>query len=297
MKITNSLKIGVLSLLLFSYSCDQKAKEKNESETSAIEETEAPETPIEEVVEKEITYNVDQPASIIKAVADASGGWNAVWDLNDVEYTYVYEQADGKKDISKERYIFKGEHSWASYNTHEVNVLPVGNQNIIQNFSAGKATCSMDGKEMSDEKTIGTTAFLRQVNYYWFLMNFKIGDPGTIHKYLGQEEVAGTAYDKVSVAYTAEQTGKEANDAYILYVNPETKLVDQFYFSLPAWGINDTVLLMKVKYSEVDGIQIPAVRYVYIPDDKGQYPETPSITETTSDVKFNNGFKTTDLTI
>ena len=294
MKTTKFLKIGTLGLLLFGYACNQTAKEKVVEETPIIEET----APVEEEKPKEITYDVNQPETIIQAIGEASGGWNTVWDLKDVEYAYNYEYPDGKKDVSLERYIFDGEHSWGKYSLHEINVTPAGKEIIIQKFGDGKTSASIDGKEITDEKALGATTFLREVNYYWFLMNFKIGDPGTIYKYLGQEEVDGKKYDKVSVAYDAEKTGKEANDSYILYVNPETKLVDQFYFSLPAWKINDPVLLMKVEYTEIDGVQVSTTRYAYLPDGKtGEYPETPSITQKTTNVKFNNGFKAEDLKI
>ena len=294
MKTTKSLTIGTLSLLLFSYSCDQKPKEKIVSETPVVEETVVTEE--EKTEEKEITYDVNQPKTIITAVAEASGGWNNVWDLNDIEYDYTYEQG-GKKDISKERYIFKGEHSWGSYTTHEVNVLPPSEKVVIQNFVNGKATASIDGKESTDAKVVGTSAFLRQVNYFWLLMNFKLEDPETIYKYIGQEEVGGVNYEKVSISYNPEKTGKEANDIYIVYVNPTTKLIDQFYFSLPAFGVNDPVILMKVKYTEIDGIQIPTTRHAFMPGKDGKYPETPSIIQLTENVKFNNGFKAEDLKI
>ncbi len=284
MKTSQIIKATMLSLCLVLICCNQKKESDTATETKKTEETIPPK-------EKEITYDVNQPKTIIKAIAQASGGWNTLWNLKDVEYTYTYEQADGKKDVSIERYIFDGEYSWAKYTTHQVNVLPEGDQSIIQNYTKGKASVSMDGKEVADEKMLGTADFLRQVNYYWFMMNFKIGDPGTTYEYLGQETLDGKTYDKVTVTYDPQKTGKEANDAYILYVNPDTKLIDQFYFSLPAWGINETVLLMKVKYTEIDGIQVPTHRYAYIPDDKGQFPEEPSLSEISTDVKFNNGFK------
>ncbi len=292
MKTTQFVKVGILSILFVFFSCNQK-KEKYTSKETASTEVEAK----EEVKKKEMTYDVNKPETIIKAIAEASGGWNTLWNLKDVEYNYTYEQADGKKDVSLERYIFDGEYSWGKYTIHQVNVLPEGEEPVIQCLAKGKTSVSMDGKEMTDEKMLSGADFLRQVNYYWFMMNFKIGDPGTTYEYLGQETVDGKTYDKITVSYDPQKTGKEANDAYILYVNPETKLIDQFYFSLPAWGINDVVLLMKVKYTEIDGIQVSTHRYVYIPNDKGEYPAEPSLSEISTDVKFNNGFKPEDFKI
>lgn len=292
MKTTQIIKAAMLSLLLVFLSCNQK-KEVDTSTKTTSEEVSKKEEP----EHKEITYDVKKPETIIKAIAEASGGWNNLWNLKDVEYTYTYEQADGKKDVSLERYIFDGEYSWGKYTTHQVNVLPEGEQPIVQCFAGKKVSVSIDGKEVTDEKTLGTADFLRQVNYYWFMMNFKIGDPGTTYEHLGQETVDGKTYDKVTVSYDPQKTGKEANDAYILYVNTETKLIDQFYFSLPAWGINETILLMKVKYTEIDGIQVSTHRYAYIPNEKGEYPAEPSLSEISTNVKFNNGFKPEDFKI
>ncbi len=294
MKFTQIIHVTALSVLLVFTGCNQKKDSKESVDTTQTEEVTNPDKSPEK---KEISYDTNEPKSIIKAIAEASGGWDNLWNLKDVEYTYTYEQADGKKDVSIERYIFDGEYSWGKYTDHQVNVLPAGNQPVIQCWAKGKVSVSMDGKEITDEKTLGGADFLRQVNYYWFMMNFKVGDPGTTYKYLGQETVNGKAYDKITVAYHPEKTGKEANDAYILYVNPDTKLIDQFYFSLPAWGINDTVLLMKVKYTEIDGIQVPTHRYAYIPNEKGEYAAEPSLSEISTNVKFNNGFTSEDLKI
>ncbi|MEB3344805.1 DUF6503 family protein [Aquimarina gracilis] len=292
MKITQIFKVGLLAISLLLLSCNQKKQNDTSEETTNQEVTSH-----EETKEKEIIYDVNKPETIIKAIAEASGGWNNLWNLKDVEYTYTYEQADGKKDVSLERYIFDGEYSWGKYTTHQVNVLPQGDQSVIQSFANKKIKVSMDGKEITNKKILGTADFLRQVNYYWFMMNFKIGDPGTAYEYLGQETVDGRTYDKITVSYDPQKTGKEVNDAYILYVNPETKLIDQFYFSLPAWGINETVLLMKVKYTEIDGIQVSTHRYAYIPNEKGEYPAEPSLSEISTNVKFNNGFKPEDFKI
>jgi len=64
--------------------------------------------------------------ALIKALEKTNGGWKALSKLKDVEYLYTYNDLNKKaKDISIERYIFDGEHSWADYKTdHAVNVMP-----------------------------------------------------------------------------------------------------------------------------------------------------------------------------
>ena len=129
-------------------------------------------------------------------------------------------------------------------------------------------------------------------------MNFKLADPGTIHKYEGLEVVNGISYDKVSIAYESEVTGKPQNDAYIVYINPDTKLIDRFFFSLPAMGVNQPAILMEVDYADYNGLKLPTTRRAYMPDPKtGKLATSPSLVQTSTNLKFENGFTAEDLGI
>ncbi|TRX59067.1 hypothetical protein FNH22_11100 [Fulvivirga sp. M361] len=278
--------ILLTTMSLLTSSCSDKPT------SEAVTEEKEP-----EVVTEEVKYDVNDVSSIIKAVEMAAGSWDKLWEQKDVEFNYQYLQADGKKDISVERYIFDNEASWARYTTHEVNVMPDAEGEVIQSFNGESASASMDGKIMEDPAAVGLADFLRRANYFWFTMNFKLGNPGTRHEYMGQETVNGKTYDKVSVSYHAEAVGKPQNDVYIVYVNPETKLIDRFLFSLPAFGVNDPVLLMEVGYSDINGLKLPTNRNVYMPNEQGEYPETPSLRQISENVKFNNGFSTEDFVL
>jgi len=245
--------------------------------------------------EPEVTedfYDSGDPRSIIQAIENAAGGWDNLWKLNDVEFIYTYHQpANDKKDVSVEQYHFDSESSRGVYTTHEVNVFPETPGEVIQCFDGSKAEVMLNGEKLDDPEAIGLSAFLRTANYFWFTMNFKLGNPGTSYKLLGQESVNHINYDKVKVSYESEVTGKPENDTFILFVNPETHLVDRFLFSLPAWEVMEPVLLMKVEYSEHNGLHLPTKRFAFIPDEQGIYPSEPSLVQTTSNIKFNNGFK------
>ena len=73
-------------------------------------------------------------------------------------------------------------------------------------------------------------------------------------------------------------------------------MIDFFYFSLPAMGVNDPIIKMEIGYDVVDGIYIPARRKSYAPN-----PETGKYTlngeYTFSNIKFNNGFKKEDFAL
>lgn len=231
---------------------------------------------------------------LLDALIAVNGGYTKLAAKKDVQFTYIYDNMDAGKDVSTERHIFDGEHSWGSYTEHKRNVFPDKEGLAVQSLVHGKPTLSLDGVEVTDEKAIGGTVFLRKVNFYWFTMMYKLKDPGTNYKYLGTEDVDGVLYDKVSLRYSADVTKKEKNDEYILYFNPETHLIDQFYFSLPDWGINEPILKMTLAYEIIDGMHISTVRKSYGPDENGTYQHNGVYTF--KDIRFDNGFTPEDFT-
>lgn len=234
-------------------------------------------------------------AQLIDALVAVNGGYEKLASKKDVQFTYIYDNFDQGRDVSTERHIFDGEHSWGSYKEHKRNVLPDKEGLAIQSLVYGKPSLSLDGKEITDEKALGATVFLRKVNFYWFTMMYKLKDPGTNYKYLGTEEMNGTLYDIVSLQYNAEVTQKEKNDEYILYFNPQTHLIDLFFFSIPDWGINKPILKMTLDYELVDGLYISTIRNSYGPNEKGEYELNG--TYTFKDITFNNGFKPEDFVL
>lgn len=230
------------------------------------------------------------PKNILEAVEAAHGGWNHLRSKNDVEYHYEYTVPEGKADISTERYIFDSETSFGHYTRHQINTMPNDDGIVIHLFDGEKTTLTLDGNTVENEQTISVSQFVRRANYFWFVMHYKLNDPGTIAKYLGKEVYNGIDYTKLEITYDAKVTGKEKNDIYILYVNQETQLIDRFYFSLPFLGISSPVILAEYTYTEIESQKIATNRNYFLPDAKGAYGESPSIIQTLSQIKFNNGF-------
>lgn len=229
---------------------------------------------------------------LLEALEKANGGWKKLAKRKDVEFTYTYDDHRKKaKDISLERYIFAGEMSGAMYSHHKVNVIPDQEGPVVQSLIDGKPMTTLNGKAVDKPEAQGMTAFLRSANYFWFTMMYKLRDPASTHTYMGTEVVNGITYDKVSVTYSG--TGKETNDEYVLYYNPETHLVDQFYFSLPAMGVEKPVIRMDLQYEKIQGIWVSTVRKTFMPDETGTY-QLGGIYSYTG-VKFKNGFTKEDL--
>lgn len=278
-----SLFIGILIVIGTTFSC-KKPVDKIENMV--------PEAKIE--VKEKLPYNIDNPKSLVLAAAEACGGMDKLKSLKDVSFDYHYVAPDGKKDVSNERYIFENEASWAKYSTHEINFPPVLEGSIVQFYDGKNAKVYNNGKPVEDPALVGTGQFLRQANYMWFTMMFKLSDPGIIYKYLGQEAVESTTFDKVHVTYDPEVTGKAENDIFILYINPQTRMVESFNFSLPAFGVAEPVLHAQLTYTEIDGLMVITKRIMTGPSPDGKEMVLMA-DQQSKNVQFNNGFTTAAL--
>ena len=99
--------------------------------------------------------------------------------------------------------------------------------------------------------------FMRKTNFYWFTMMFKLLDPGINYKRLPSREVNGIVYNVVETSF-GESVG-DAQDTYVLYLNPTTHLVDQFLFTVMDFNMSNP-LLMVAKYAEINGVKLPTDR-------------------------------------
>ena len=164
-----------------------------------------------------------EAVKLLTQVVNKVGSMSQLHKRRDVEYTYMYRDAEKKMDLSIERYIFDGEHSWAQYVVHEKNVSPGVSGDVIQSKVGDKVAVSIDGKPTTDKKILSLAAFLRPTNYYWFAMMPKLLDPGVQAKLAGKRTVDGVEYKMVDVTFGSENT-----DRYLLYINPKTYLIDRF---------------------------------------------------------------------
>lgn len=280
---TQNLKLIAIAFLFVLASCAEKVKKTEEKVETIVETKTAP------------VYSTDNPQSILAAIEYSHGGWGDLWKKKDVQYTYNYHSTDANKtDISTERYIFNSEASYGHYTKHEINVMPGVAGEVTQCFDGKETVVLVDGTKSTNQQANVVGDFLRKANYFWFVMPYKLNDEGTITTYIGQEELNGTIYDKLNVTYDPTITGKEQNDIYILYVNPKTKLIDRFYFSLPFMGVNEPLIIADYEYKDVEGQMIATKRSYYMPSENG-YAESPNLVQTLTDITFNNGFTTANL--
>lgn len=182
--------------------------------------------------------------SLINEIVATVGGLEAMHKLKDVSFTYSYSGS------SIERYIFDGEVSWGK------STLKDGSSRV-QFFDGKSVTVWIDGKESSDEKMIKSALFSRKTNYYWLAMIQKMTDPGVVASYGGKRMYEGIEYDLLDITY--EDGIGVAKDRYLLYVNPYTKLVDQFLFTVAAVGRQDPIMMKYTFDTFEGGVKFPIV--------------------------------------
>jgi len=226
------------------------------------------------------------PRHLVEQVVEAVGTLEALHALRDVEYRYTYRRADGSESVSLERYLFDGELSWGRYET--MRQWPDGVSEVVQAYSGSETWVTHDGELVEDSEVIRGADFTRKTNFYWFAMMFKLTDPGTHHEYEGTRTVDGVEYDVVRMTF-GEGVG-DARDTYVLYIHPETHLVDQFLYTVMDFGVRQPSL-KRVTYREVDGLQLPVRRAATRSNWEGEVLGEGWSEQLMEEIRFDNGFE------
>lgn len=223
---------------------------------------------------------------LAEKVVKRAGGIRELYSKKDIEYVYIVRHHDGKIDVSVEKYIFDGEFSRGEYVLHE-SFIPDLKEEVIQGYNGKNTWMTIGSGEVENKKHLRTADFLRKTNYYWLTMMFKLTDPGTNHKYLGSRDTGEKTYELVELTFD-EGTG-DVQDTYILYIDPETMLVDRFLFTVMDFNRTEP-LLMEVTYSSHQGIMLPVYRRFVQSDWQGNPVSHEWTEEISVNPEFNNGF-------
>ena len=171
----------------------------------------------------------EKAQQLAREVWKASGGEN--WpQVKEIRFTFVVEQ-DGKQ-------LASAEHHW--------------------NVAAGTDHVKWKGKEVTvnlaapaaDEES--KAAYARWVNdSYWLLAPLKVLDPGVKLTHEGTRDLNGTPHETLRLSF--EAVGLTPGDQYLLYIDPQTKLVRAWdYIPKP-----DTVMHGSWdKYETFGGLQL-----------------------------------------
>ncbi|WP_281986759.1 DUF6503 family protein [Aquimarina aggregata] len=195
------------------------------------------------------------PKLLISEMMDALGGKENFYNKGNVTYAYEYADPNSKTNLrGQETYVFDKELSHASYTEH--SLLGAAGK-VVEGYDGKDAWVTINGTLSSDEKANGIARFLRKTNYYWFAMFFKLLDDGVHQEFTGTKNINGKEYNIVKITF-GDKIG-DVQDTYILYINKETKLVDQFLFTVVGFGITEPNLMI-YEYETIDGIKIATKR-------------------------------------
>ncbi|CDF79079.1 conserved hypothetical protein [Formosa agariphila KMM 3901] len=247
--------------------------------------------PVTEVVDTTPEFT-NKAHELIYEMTQKVGDYSKLMSKKDVVYTYTYQTPDGKTDVTTEKYIFNGELSYGKYTKHERSLAELEGT-IEQGYDGNEYWLKHEGKVLTDSVYLKRVAFNRPTNFYWFTMMPKLMDPGVIYEYVKEQTVEGVKYDVVKVSF--ESTNGKPKDIYQVYINQDTKLVDQFLFTVMDFGKADP-LLMQLEYENVDGILLPTKRKYKASNWDAEVTEDPWVLVNWTDITFNNGLTKADFT-
>lgn len=236
-----------------------------------------------------VTFSYAQDAKqLISESIEAIGGKDNFYNLGNVNYDLEYRAPNGGLTlIAHETYVFDGELSHATYKEH--TLLGANGTKVVEGYDGTNAWVTLNGTLSTEQQPNGVARFLRKTNYYWFAMLFKLLDPGVNHEYMGEKTVNGKPYDLIKMTF-GDAVG-DAQDTYVLYINKDTKLIDQFLFTVVGFGVT-TPNLMLVEYETVNGIKIPSKRKYIQSDWDGNIGEGEFTITNWTNITFNTDIDT-----
>lgn len=220
------------------------------------------------------------PRRLVEQVVETVGGLDRLRELRDVEYRYTSLSGE-QKEVSIERYVFDGELSWARYDPDTEGVV------VVQGWDGQEWWVTMNDTLVTDPREDDRGRFSRKTNFYWLAMNFKLLDPGVTYEYEGTRSVGTIDYDLVRIGF-GEGVG-DAQDTYLLYINPYTQLVDRFLYTVMDYGRAEPRLKI-VHYKDVEGVKLPIYRSAINSNWEGEIIGESWAEQISEDITFNNGF-------
>ena len=221
---------------------------------------------------------------LLAETMEAMGGKNNFYNKGSVSYDYEYNDPNsGLHFVGKEMYDFDGELSRADFTTHTM-LAPKGGA-VTEGYDGTNFWVTIDGQNVDNKDALGFARFLRKTNYYWFTMFFKLLDDGVNQEFTGTKTINGTTYNMVKITF-GENVG-DAQDTYVLYINNKTKLIDQFLFTITAFGVTEPNL-MRFKYETIDGIKIPTDRNYIKSNWDGEIVGEKAAITTWKNIEFGN---------
>lgn len=111
---------------------------------------------------------------------------------------------------------------------------------VLMNLQTQQGRALLDGQPVPDTELkdyLDRATRMWTGETYWFLMPYKLRDPGVIMSYDGEETVGSTTHDRLHLRF--ENVGLTPGDQFWVYVNRRTHLVDRWKFKLQGGSEGD----------------------------------------------------------
>lgn len=161
---------------------------------------------------------------IAEQVMQALGGRDR-WDaLRGLRWTFGIEVGDTVQ--------FARKHAWDKYTgMHRVEGVTRSGQPfvVIDNIETGKGKAWVNGNPIEGDSLAKLVKFGKATwvnDSYWFLMPYKMLDPGVTVKYAGEETDGDIVYDKIALSF--HDVGLTPGDQYWVYVNRANHRVEKW---------------------------------------------------------------------
>jgi hypothetical protein len=158
-------------------------------------------------------------SAIAHEMMDALGG-HSRWEMARF-FHFTFVRQGRRLTLTWDRY--SGRYRLEAVNDAGVPYVVVMNLLTRQGRAAVEGR-PLDGKELSDYLTLATRVWAGET--YWLLCPYKLGDPGAILTYEGEEP------DHERLHLRFENVGLTPGDEFWLYVNRKTRLLDRWRFKL-----------------------------------------------------------------
>jgi hypothetical protein len=170
---------------------------------------------------------------LAREVIGAMGGESA-W--NDRSWNLAFDFVVESKGKEISRYSHRWNRSTGEYivsgKNREGRTWQV-HFNDIHDEVDRKGTATIDGEPAPDttlSRLLGM-AYARFINdTYWMLMPVKLLDPGVVLRRGADTTIGGTRYDVLMLSF--KNVGLTPGDRYLVFINPQTKLVERWHYML-----------------------------------------------------------------
>lgn len=230
---------------------------------------------------------MERPAlKLMQKVINRAGTYADLHKLDNVEYNYIVDDVQAKTiQQSQERYIFDGEVSWARYE----------NTDVTQLYSSEGIKVYNAQHPVQDLDQLQAARFARKSNFYWFTMMQKLGDLGVNYEILEDRLVDSIHYKVVEMSFA--DFISESQNRLLLYVNPNTYIIDRLLYTVQGHEDSSTQpLLMILDYSDYNDVLLPTQRSIFQSNWQGDKGAQLYI-QFCRNMQFQNDFDVLDLDI